>query len=312
MFERYTEHGRRVIFFARYEASTFGSPWIETEHLLLGALREQRIAAQLGFGAAEAIRRQLEAQVAHPIERIPTSVDLPLSHASKRVLAYSAEEAERLHHKFIDSGHLVLGMMREESCAAAMFLKQLGIELKSYRALVGGDQSSIGSIEPLSNWQGSEPNRAAAASLNPALIALEKLLRGTANHISAYSDLYANDRLKRKDWSRKEALGHLIDWGLAHQQWIAQALTESRVTAPAYPGEKWVSAQQYREARWQDLVDLWVSLNRLLVHVISQIPEEKVNTLCRIGVKDPIPLSQLIVRYVEYCGDLVGQILAHL
>src|SRR5947207_10768613 len=38
MFERYTEKARRVIFFSRYEASQFGSPYIETEHLLLGLL----------------------------------------------------------------------------------------------------------------------------------------------------------------------------------------------------------------------------------------------------------------------------------
>jgi hypothetical protein len=35
MFERYTEKARRTIFFARNEASQFGSPTIETEHLLL-------------------------------------------------------------------------------------------------------------------------------------------------------------------------------------------------------------------------------------------------------------------------------------
>ena len=43
MFERYTEKARRAIFFARYEASQFGSPVIETEHLLLGLLREDRV-----------------------------------------------------------------------------------------------------------------------------------------------------------------------------------------------------------------------------------------------------------------------------
>ena len=42
MFERYTERARRVIFFARYEASNYGSRHIETEHLLLGLLREDR------------------------------------------------------------------------------------------------------------------------------------------------------------------------------------------------------------------------------------------------------------------------------
>jgi len=39
MFERYTEHARRTIFFARYEASSLGSEVIETEHLLLGIVR---------------------------------------------------------------------------------------------------------------------------------------------------------------------------------------------------------------------------------------------------------------------------------
>jgi ATP-dependent Clp protease ATP-binding subunit ClpA len=42
MFERYTEKARRVIVFARSEASLFGSPYIETEHLLLGLLREDK------------------------------------------------------------------------------------------------------------------------------------------------------------------------------------------------------------------------------------------------------------------------------
>ncbi|HEX9199721.1 MAG TPA: Clp protease N-terminal domain-containing protein [Acidobacteriaceae bacterium] len=44
MFERYTERARRVIFFARYEASQFGSPNIESEHMLLGLLREEVIS----------------------------------------------------------------------------------------------------------------------------------------------------------------------------------------------------------------------------------------------------------------------------
>jgi hypothetical protein len=42
MFERYTEKARRAIFFGRYEACQYGSPDIETEHLILGLLREIR------------------------------------------------------------------------------------------------------------------------------------------------------------------------------------------------------------------------------------------------------------------------------
>jgi ATP-dependent Clp protease ATP-binding subunit ClpC len=40
MFERYTEGARRVIFFARFEASQYGGPTIDPEHMLLGLLRE--------------------------------------------------------------------------------------------------------------------------------------------------------------------------------------------------------------------------------------------------------------------------------
>jgi ATP-dependent Clp protease ATP-binding subunit ClpC len=39
MFERYTQQARRVIFFARYEASEVASSSIQTEHLLLALLR---------------------------------------------------------------------------------------------------------------------------------------------------------------------------------------------------------------------------------------------------------------------------------
>lgn len=42
MFERYTHPARRVIFFARYEASALASSSIDTEHLLLGLRREDR------------------------------------------------------------------------------------------------------------------------------------------------------------------------------------------------------------------------------------------------------------------------------
>src|SRR5919197_4773676 len=105
MFERYTEHARRTIFFARYEASSFGSPYIESEHLLLGLLREDKAIA--GRLPVQQIRRELEERGA-PREEISTSVDLPLSKECKRVLSYGAEEADALHHKHIDCGHLLL------------------------------------------------------------------------------------------------------------------------------------------------------------------------------------------------------------
>jgi ATP-dependent Clp protease ATP-binding subunit ClpC len=116
MFERYTEKARRVIFFARYEASQFGSPYIESEHVLLGIVREDKPLTNRFLRAEVAsIRKQVETQTTTR-ENTATSVDLPLSNESKRVLAYAGEEAERLAHKHIGTEHLLLGLLREEKC----------------------------------------------------------------------------------------------------------------------------------------------------------------------------------------------------
>jgi len=133
MFERYTEKARRVIFFARYEASHYGSPYIETEHMLLGSLREDKqILAFLKPGSGEQIRQEIDARTIDK-HAICTSVDLPLSNECKRVLAYAAEEAERLGHRHIGSEHLILGLLRERDCFAAELLQQHGLELEKFR-----------------------------------------------------------------------------------------------------------------------------------------------------------------------------------
>src|SRR5215470_12291193 len=135
MFERYTEKARRVIFFARYEASQFGSPYIETEHLLLGLLREdKRLTYRFlrSYSSVELIRKQIE-QHTTVREKTSTSVDLPLSNESKRVLAYAGEEAERLGHKHIGTEHVLLGLLREEKCFAAQLLVERHIELSKIR-----------------------------------------------------------------------------------------------------------------------------------------------------------------------------------
>ena len=99
MFEKYTEKARRVIFFARYEASQFGSPYIETEHLLLGLIREDKNLTNRFFPKANAsidsIRKEIEGRTLIR-EKVSTSVDLPFSDECKRVLNAAAEESERL------------------------------------------------------------------------------------------------------------------------------------------------------------------------------------------------------------------------
>jgi ATP-dependent Clp protease ATP-binding subunit ClpA len=135
VFERYTERARRVIFFGRYEASSFGSDYIEPEHLLLAILREDKaVRTLLGDGGAENIQKKIEAFFGPPKFQASTAVDMPLSHPSKRILAYGAKEAELLGHHYIGVIHLALGLLRESESFAAKLLRKAEIDREKLQA----------------------------------------------------------------------------------------------------------------------------------------------------------------------------------
>ncbi len=146
MFERYTEKARRVIFFARYEASQFGAPAIEPEHLLLGLLREDKTLTARFLARAHAtvdsIRKEVENR--SPLrDKISATVELPLAPDTKRVLRFAHEESDRLQHRHIGTEHLLLGLLREDRSAAAEILLERGLRLNSVRDEIaratGGD-----------------------------------------------------------------------------------------------------------------------------------------------------------------------------
>lgn len=135
MFDRYTEKARRVVFFARYEASEYGSPCIDTEHLLLGLLRENKALANmyLGQGNVEAeIRAEVEQHITRG-ERISTSVEIPMTDGSKGVLNLAAQEAERLGHRHIGTEHVLLGLLGVEGSVAARLLQARGLTVAAVR-----------------------------------------------------------------------------------------------------------------------------------------------------------------------------------
>ena len=136
MFERYTERARRVLFFGRYEASQLGSVSIETEHLLLGLIREGKGLTSRIFARShlslEGIRKEIEGRTVFR-DKVSTSVEIPFSVETRRVLQAAAEEADRLQHNYIGTEHLLLGILREERSVAATILMEKGMRLHTVR-----------------------------------------------------------------------------------------------------------------------------------------------------------------------------------
>ncbi len=136
MFEKYNEKARRALFFARYEASKLGSRVIESEHILLGVLREGEEIIKEIFSRfnikPEQIRREVEGDRLF-VDRISSSAELPLSDESKKILAYAAHEAESMLHQYVGTEHLMIGILRVESSTAARILTAKGLNVYGVR-----------------------------------------------------------------------------------------------------------------------------------------------------------------------------------
>jgi ATP-dependent Clp protease ATP-binding subunit ClpC len=165
MFERFTEQARRTLFFSRYEAFQLGGASIETEHLLLGLIRESDAVVQRIFADADvsyqAVRKQFQEMVTGP--KIPTSVEIPFTAETKRALQCAAEEADLLAHRHIGIEHLLLGLLRIRGAIAESYLAKKGLSAERVREQIRNQGTS------------SADETAPAPRRVDALVALERV-----------------------------------------------------------------------------------------------------------------------------------------
>jgi ATP-dependent Clp protease ATP-binding subunit ClpA len=136
MFERYTERARRVLFFARYEASELGSRLIEPEHLLLGVIREGKGASSQMLARAHLLPADLRRKIGDRVTRLdkqPTSREIPFSDQAKHILQRAASEADRLLENHIGTEHLLLGIIAVDGTVPQALLTGNGMDLETAR-----------------------------------------------------------------------------------------------------------------------------------------------------------------------------------
>lgn len=142
VFERYTEMARRAVFFARYEASKLGERSIETEHLLLGLLRESGPVIgpilQRADVSSEALLKELD-DVVRARPRTPTSVEMPFTDATLQVLENAADEADRAGCAHVGTEQLLLGLLLRRGTIAERLLSERGLSADSVRNEIGGN-----------------------------------------------------------------------------------------------------------------------------------------------------------------------------
>jgi len=147
MFERFTDRARRVVVLAQEEARRLEHNYIGTEHILLGLLREDQGAAASALAAANVTLDGARLEVETIIGRgqHEPSGHIPFTPRAKKVLELSLREAVRLGNDYIDTGHILLGLIREGDGVAVQVVINLGADPKKIGQRVvlelGGDVS---------------------------------------------------------------------------------------------------------------------------------------------------------------------------
>jgi len=145
MFERFTAYARRAVVTAQEEARELNHNYIGTEHLLLALLRrpdrlpnqEDGIASAIleEFGMSrDGVREEVTAKVGIGKGK-GKSGHIPFTPRAKKVLELALREALQLHHNYIGTEHLLLGLIREDEGVAVQIMRDHA-DLLALRAAV--------------------------------------------------------------------------------------------------------------------------------------------------------------------------------
>ena len=175
-----------MIFFARYEATQFGSRTIESEHFLLGLLREDNdllIQVAQEWPSAKAIHEEVKNRVTVG-QQLPVSIDLPLSEECKHILSRAGAEAELLRHDSIGTEHLLLGMLGETKTLAAEILRSHGLNLESTREKIA--------LRPMSQDEHTSSQRLPDAGVVPDAVTAMRIAE------AVWIPLYGEELVKQQ------------------------------------------------------------------------------------------------------------------
>jgi len=163
MFQRYTDETKRAIYFAAQLALYEGAEVIDSTHLIRGLLtdpesrannifclcqlfpedatKQSTLKSQQVNNTCKLTIKQISRQSVFKKKKVAPNV-IGLGDDGKRILAHTAREANRLRDYWVDTEHLVLGILRDGDNAAAVRLRSVGLDLETSRQRVMESKSS--------------------------------------------------------------------------------------------------------------------------------------------------------------------------
>lgn len=138
---------------------------------------------------------------------------------------------------------------------------------------------------------------------------LEQLLKSGLEYLSQSSELEMSLKSSVEKWSKKEILGHLVDSGINKLQRFTEIQFEDKpYIIRKYKQNELVKVNDYQNAKTNEIVQFWLSINKRIKSLIELQTEKTLNYKIELKKDNISDLRFLIKDYVDHLEHHLNQI----
>lgn len=135
---------------------------------------------------------------------------------------------------------------------------------------------------------------------------LRQLLREVPEKLNQFTEEEINHKAELGKWSKKEILGHLCDSCFNNIQRVVRVQYEERPFI-IYKQDEWVKIQNYQNQDFADVLNLWLSLHKQFIQVLSNFPDKHLKSTLDWGSE--VSAHFVITDYLDHQHHHLKQIL---
>ena len=111
--------------------------------------------------------------------------------------------------------------------------------------------------------------------MNEWLADFKETIATAAPRLLRISEAQSEQPRAEEHWSAKQIIGHLIDSATNnHARFVVGQLKDDLIF-PGYDQDAWVAVQAYRDAPWNELIELCMLFNSQIARLMDAIPERE-------------------------------------
>jgi hypothetical protein len=118
------------------------------------------------------------------------------------------------------------------------------------------------------------------------------------------------ERRNSQNRTIKQILGHLVDSASNNHQRMVRLQYNSHLNFPDYrqDNDLWIALQNYQQADWRNLIQLWKFYNLHIAHVIKNLDQSKLNNFWTDFEGTEVSLKEMVEGYLSHLELHINEI----